>query len=94
MKEWKDALKVVEGFLGEKDYFGGERFGYVDVVAIPITSWFYTYEQYGGFKVEEECPKITAWMKRCWERESFAKSCPHPHKLYEFTSMVKKKFGV
>ncbi|RWR90523.1 putative glutathione S-transferase [Cinnamomum micranthum f. kanehirae] len=44
-----EILKVLEGTLGEKDY-GGHSFGFTDIVAIPYTTWFYGYEQYGGFK--------------------------------------------
>ena len=44
-----EISKVWEGTLGEKDYFGGHSFGFTDIV-VPLTSWFYGYEQYGGFK--------------------------------------------
>ncbi|KAE8713602.1 putative glutathione S-transferase [Hibiscus syriacus] len=48
-KELIDSLKLLEGELGIKAYFGGEHLGYVDVVLIPIYSWFYTYEKCGDF---------------------------------------------
>lgn len=94
VKEFIEVLKVLEEALGEKDYFGGESFGYVDIAAIPFTSWFYAYEQFGGFKVEDECPKITAWIKRCLERETVAKVYPDTAKVYEFVCMLKKLFGI
>ena len=48
-KEFIEALKVLEGELGDKPYFGGEEFGYVDVALIPFYSWFHAYETCGNF---------------------------------------------
>ncbi|KAI5408323.1 probable glutathione S-transferase parA [Lathyrus oleraceus] len=85
-KKFIECLKTLEDELGEKPYFGGDDFGYVDVALIPFTSWFYTYETYGKLSMEEECPKLVAWAKRCMEKESVAKSLPHPHKVCGFAS--------
>ncbi|KAF2318184.1 hypothetical protein GH714_002411 [Hevea brasiliensis] len=63
-KEFIESLKLMEGELGEKPYFGGESFGYVDVVLVPFYSWFYTYEVSGNFSIEAECPKLIQWAKR------------------------------
>ncbi|KAL5983205.1 hypothetical protein ACLOJK_017289 [Asimina triloba] len=94
VKDFIEILKVLEGALGDKDFFGGDDMGFTDVVAIPLTSWFYAYEQCGGFKLEDECPKFTAWMNRCNQNETVAKLLPHPTKVYEFVQMVKKMFGI
>ncbi|KAF7851903.1 hypothetical protein BT93_L1618 [Corymbia citriodora subsp. variegata] len=83
-KEYIECLKVLEGELGDKDYFGGERFGYVDVSLIPFYSWFYTLETLANFSIREECPKLVAWAKRCLQRESVAKSLPDQYKLNDF----------
>ncbi|OVA14281.1 Glutathione S-transferase [Macleaya cordata] len=93
-KEFIEIVKLLEGALGDKDFFGGEIFGFVDIIAIPLTSWFYAYEVFGGFKVENECPKFSAWMKRCNERESVAKYLPDPTKVYEFVCMMRKMHGL
>ncbi|OMO88846.1 hypothetical protein COLO4_20048 [Corchorus olitorius] len=93
-KELIEILKQLEGALGEKDYFGGDAFGFVDIIAIPLTSWFYAFEKYGNFKVEEECPKLSAWIKRCLERESVAKVLPPPQNVYEFVTMFRKMQGI
>ncbi|XP_077221200.1 putative glutathione S-transferase parC [Tasmannia lanceolata] len=93
-KEFIEIVKTLEGALGEKDFFGGESFGFVDIVAIPFTSWFYAYEQCGSFKMEEECPLFVAWMKRCLERETVSKTLPDPAKVSEFVCMMKKMFGI
>ena len=92
-KEFIDRLKVLEGALGQKQYFGGESFGYVDVAFIPFACWFYAYEKHGNISVEEECPKLMAWVRRCMKRESVAKVLLDSHKVYEFLGVL-KKFGI
>ncbi|KAF7848587.1 hypothetical protein BT93_L1821 [Corymbia citriodora subsp. variegata] len=89
-KEYIKCLKVLEGELGDKAYFDGERFGYVDVSLIPFYTWFYALETLANFSIMEECPKVVAWAKRCMQRESVAKSLPNQYKLYEFVLVLKK----
>ncbi|KAL5580510.1 hypothetical protein UlMin_012952 [Ulmus minor] len=93
-KEFIEGLKTLEGELGDKIYFGGDKFGFVDVALAPLASWFYTLETCANFSVEAECPKIGSWTKRCWERESVANSLPNPHKIYaDWVVEHKKQFG-
>ncbi|CAL9042872.1 unnamed protein product [Musa banksii] len=87
-------LMRLEGELGDKKYFGGDAFGFVDVALVPFVPWFYTYETCAGFSVEEVAPKLVAWGKRCMERESVANALSDPHKVYEFAGVLKKRFGV
>lgn len=93
-REFIEGLKTLEGELGDKLYFGGESFGFVDVVLVPVTSWFYSLEICGKFSIEAECPKITAWIKRCMEKESVSSSLPDPHKVYDYVLLLKKKMGI
>ncbi|CAN1843500.1 Glutathione S-transferase U25 [Linum perenne] len=93
-KEFVEVLKVLEGGLGEKEYFGGEELGFVDVLGIPITTWFLASEKFGNFKVEDECPKLSAWIKRCMENEKVANSVPDPEKVYEFVINLRKMMGI
>ncbi|XP_058211269.1 probable glutathione S-transferase [Rhododendron vialii] len=93
-KELIDYLKVLEGELGNKPYFGGETFGYVDVSFVPFYSWFYAWETCGKFSIEAECPELVAWAKRCMEKESVAKSLPDPHKVYDFVLVLRKAYGI
>ncbi|CAN4104371.1 unnamed protein product [Withania somnifera] len=93
-KDFIEILKVLEGALGDKPYFGGNNFGFVDIALIGFYSWFYTYETYGNFSIEAECPKIVAWAKRCIQRDSVAKSFPDQNKVLEFAKFVRKVFGV
>ncbi|KAF7848533.1 hypothetical protein BT93_L1867 [Corymbia citriodora subsp. variegata] len=90
-KEYIECLKVWEGEIGDKAYFGGERFGYTDVSLIPFYSWFDTLETLVNFSIREECPKLVAWAKRCLQRESVAKSLPDQYKLNDFILEFRKK---
>lgn len=63
-------MKVFEVEFGDKFYFGGEIFGYVDIVFVLFYSWFYVFEKCGDFFVEVECFKIVVWGKRCVECDS------------------------
>ncbi|KAL0423671.1 UNVERIFIED_CONTAM: putative glutathione S-transferase [Sesamum radiatum] len=92
--EFIDILKKLEGALGDKDYLGGDNFGFLDIVLIGSSSWFPTYERIGGFKIEDECPKLGAWIKRCKGRESVAKTLPEPHKVCELVGMLRKMHGI
>nr|BAK22528.1 tau glutathione S-transferase [Allium cepa] len=93
-KEFIDILKTLEKELGDKKFFNGDTFGYVDIALVPFTAWFYTYETSANFSAEKEVPKLVEWGKRCMERESVAKSLHDPKKVYEFVCMLKKKFGI
>ncbi|KAF7848534.1 hypothetical protein BT93_L1868 [Corymbia citriodora subsp. variegata] len=90
-KEYIDCLKGLAGELGDKAYFGGERFRYLDVSLIPFYCFFYALETSANFSIVEECPKVVAWAKQCMQRESVAKSLPDQGKLYDFLLVVKKK---
>ncbi|KAA8524943.1 hypothetical protein F0562_011419 [Nyssa sinensis] len=93
-KKFIECLKLLEGELGDKPYFGGETFGLCDVALITFYSWFGTYEICGNFSIEAECPTLIAWAKRCMQKESVAKSLPDQHKIYDFAMQNKKKFGM
>ncbi|KAG7986315.1 hypothetical protein I3843_03G073500 [Carya illinoinensis] len=77
-----------------QDYFGGECFAFIDIIAIALTSWFVAYEKIAGFKVEDHCPKFSAWIKRCLQRQSVAKVLPDPEEIYEFVLTLRKMQGI
>ncbi|KAK4484635.1 hypothetical protein RD792_007224 [Penstemon davidsonii] len=93
-KDFIENIKLLEGVLGDKPYFGGEEFGYVDVALITFYSWFYAYETIAEFSIEQHCPKLIEWVKRCMERESVSKSLADPHKICDFVLMLRKKYGI
>ncbi|XP_065621224.1 probable glutathione S-transferase parC [Quercus suber] len=73
-KEFFETFKILEGELGDKPYFGGETFGFVDLSLVTFYSWFHAYEVFDNINIEAECPKIIAWAKRCLQKETMAKS--------------------
>ncbi|KAK7243981.1 hypothetical protein RIF29_38796 [Crotalaria pallida] len=89
-KGFIESLKQLEEVLGDKAYFGGDTFGFVDISLIPFYCWFYTYEMFGKFKVEAECPKLIAWAKRCMPRESVSKTLADGKEVYESVLDYKK----
>ncbi|XP_042513611.1 probable glutathione S-transferase [Macadamia integrifolia] len=91
-KEFIEVLKVLERELGDKPYFGGDNFGFVDVSFIPFYSWFYAMEKLSNFSIEAECPELVAWTKRCMQRESVAKTLPDQHKVCDFVLQMRKRF--
>ncbi|XP_030966751.1 probable glutathione S-transferase [Quercus lobata] len=93
-KEFLETYKMSEGELGDKPYFGGERFGYVDLTLIPFYTWFYSIETLGGFKVEAQCSKIVAWAKRCMQKETIAKTLPDQKKVYELLGQFRRRLGL
>ena len=93
-EEFVEILKVFERELGEKRFFGGETFGFVDVSLIPFGCWFYSYGTFGNFSVEKECSKLMAWVKRCMEKESVSKTLIDPLKIYEYVCSLKKRYGI
>jgi len=93
-KEFIEILKVLEGVLGDKPYFMGERFGFLDIALVTFYSWFHAYETLGNFSIEAECPKLISWAKKCKKKESVSKSLADPKKVYEFLVEMKKRLGV
>ncbi|XP_020594653.1 probable glutathione S-transferase parA, partial [Phalaenopsis equestris] len=92
-EEFIRNMKLLEGELGEKLYFNGDRFGFLDIALITFSCWIHTYETFGGFSVEKECPKLMIWVRRCMERESVARTLPAPLEVYVIACMVRKKLG-
>ncbi|XP_061371482.1 probable glutathione S-transferase isoform X1 [Gastrolobium bilobum] len=93
-KDFMDAIKLLEEQLGDKAYFGGDKFGFVDIAVIPFYTWFKGYEIFGNINTEKECPKFVAWAKRCMQKESVSKSLPEQEKVYDFIVQIRKRTGI
>ena len=92
-KEFIDIFKLLEGELGDKQYFGGDTFGFVDLSFVPTYSFFNAFETFGEFSMEAEYPKIIAWAKRCLQRKSVSETLPDGHKVFDFVSEMLRKLG-
>ncbi|CAH2056879.1 unnamed protein product [Thlaspi arvense] len=57
-KEFIECLRVLEGELGDKPYFGGDKLGYVDIALVPFYSWFYAYETCGQVQHRGGVPQV------------------------------------
>nr|XP_043623898.1 probable glutathione S-transferase [Erigeron canadensis] len=94
-KEFIDCYKLLEEELGDKPYFGGESFGYLDLSLIPFYSWFQAYETYGKIKIEQECPKLIVWAKRCIQnKESVSNTLPDHEKVFAIVQQIRKRYGL
>ncbi|XP_023763938.1 probable glutathione S-transferase [Lactuca sativa] len=94
-KEFIDCLKLIDGELGEKPYFGGDSFGYLDLSLIPFYSRFHAYKTYGEFNIEQEFPKLFAWAKRCLQnKESVSNSLPDQLKVHGFVQQMRRILGL
>ncbi|KAJ4726599.1 Glutathione S-transferase [Melia azedarach] len=93
VREMMESFKVLEAELGDKSYFGGETFGFVDVALIPFYSYFYTFEMLGNLSVEAQCPKLVTWGKRCMQEPSVAKTLCDPSYTYQGCLGIKKMLG-
>ncbi|KAK7272663.1 hypothetical protein RJT34_29405 [Clitoria ternatea] len=89
-KEFISIFKQLEEALGDKPFYGGDTFGFLDLGLIPFYSWFYTFETYGNFKMEAECPKLMSWAKRCMQRETVSNTLPDEKKVYAHVVGMKK----
>jgi glutathione S-transferase len=92
-KELISIFKTLEETLGDKPFYGGATFGFLDIGLIPFYSWFYTYDAYGNFKIELKCPKFIVLAKRCM-KESVSKTLPDQKKLYDYIVSVTKALGL
>ncbi|XP_042058073.1 probable glutathione S-transferase [Salvia splendens] len=93
-KEFAEILKQLESELGDKAFFGGERFGFLDVALVTYSTWFHTYEKCGGFSIGEDCPKLIEWVRRCLDIDFVSESLTDSAKVYDFALMLRKVFGI
>nr|ABW81093.1 GST17 [Tarenaya spinosa] len=65
----RDLVKFLEKELKGKDFFGGESFGYLDMVATLVAFWLMRSDDLVGVEVlpEEKFPEIHRWVKKLSE---------------------------
>ncbi|KAM0890074.1 hypothetical protein ACQ4PT_027268 [Festuca glaucescens] len=65
-REAKANLALLEGQLGGKRFFGGDRIGFLDLVASGFAHWLGVYEEMGGTRLLAEDGHLALWR---WARE-------------------------
>ncbi|KAI4320770.1 hypothetical protein MLD38_034215 [Melastoma candidum] len=94
-EELMEVLKLLESELGEKAYFGGDRFRYLDVSFFPyylsIHQLENTVESRLGGEMEAKLPKLEGWTKSCMLRESVSSVLPDLNKLSDCIRPVRKQ---
>lgn len=75
-----EYLKWLEDGLGQlsegiKPYFGGQNFGYMDIVLTPFAHWIQTWNALGDWKIplKTKFPRLHEWVDACMDRESVKK---------------------
>ncbi|KAF5744310.1 putative glutathione S-transferase [Tripterygium wilfordii] len=87
-------LKVLEDELGDKPYFGGEKFSFADIALVCFSTWFYAVENFGDFSIESRLPKLVSWAKRCMQKETVSKSLSDEKAVYDFVVTYRKELGI
>ncbi|EEF41888.1 glutathione S-transferase U7-like [Ricinus communis] len=66
IEEIGEQLKLLESELKEKEYFGGESIGYLDIVALFIVDWFKVRQEIMQIELlnEERFPVLCKWMEK------------------------------
>ncbi|GLJ37982.1 hypothetical protein SUGI_0773140 [Cryptomeria japonica] len=95
-KEFIDSLFLLEEAIqkisGGKPYFGGDKFGYLDIVLVPYVFLWHSAEIFGEFRIPlESCPHLSAWIELVSKRESVVKILPSAEASHEWFTRSRKK---
>lgn len=92
-KEFIEILKMLEEELGDKPYFGGESFGFMDISLVTFYPWFCAFEKIANFSIEPHCPILIEWTKRCMLKPSVANTLVDPNKIFDRITTVSKLYN-
>ncbi|CAI0540412.1 unnamed protein product [Linum tenue] len=78
IEEFSQQLKFLEGELKGKEYFGGERFGFVDIAAFFILQFLTVLQEVkeAELMTEEKYPVLFEWMEKLQGNEVVAGCLP------------------
>ncbi|KAL2481607.1 Glutathione S-transferase U8 [Abeliophyllum distichum] len=82
-EEATEFLKILEGTLSGKKFFGGDSIGMVDIVANFIAYWFMILQELAGIVVltKEKFPKLNEWMNEYLNCSIIKENLPLKDKL-------------
>ena len=83
VKEIKEKLKLLEGQVKGKRFFGGDAVGYLDIAASGFAHWLSVFEEVAGVSLvtEEEYPDLCRWAKEYASQEAVKQCLPDREKL-------------
>ena len=83
VKEIKEKLKLLEGQVKGKRFFGGDAVGYLDIAASGFAHWLSVFEEVAGVRLvtEEEFPDLCRWAKEYSSVETVRRCLPDREKL-------------
>jgi glutathione S-transferase len=78
MAEIKANLKLLEGQLKGKRFFGGDAVGLVDIAASGFAHWLPVFEEVAGVSIasEEEFPDLCRWGEEYASHETMKQCLP------------------
>ncbi|KDP34500.1 hypothetical protein JCGZ_11050 [Jatropha curcas] len=86
LEELGEQLKILEKELEEKEFFGGETIGYLDIVAFFIVYWFQVRQEVLQIKFisEEKFPVVWKWMEKLHQIDFVSECLPPKEKHYAY----------
>ncbi|KAL0375759.1 UNVERIFIED_CONTAM: Glutathione S-transferase U7 [Sesamum calycinum] len=78
VKLMSEGLQILEGEIRGKKFFGGEAFGYLDIVVGWIAYWLHFSQEAAGYKAMDPArfPGIDQWMKNFLQVQIIKENLP------------------
>uniref|UniRef100_A0A0E0JTM4 glutathione transferase n=1 Tax=Oryza punctata TaxID=4537 RepID=A0A0E0JTM4_ORYPU len=92
--EIKENLKLLEGQLKGRRFFGGDDIGYLDLAASGYAYWLEVFEEVAGVSLvtADEYPELSRWAKEYASDDRVRACLPDRAKLLEHFTAMKEMF--
>ncbi|KAI4356542.1 hypothetical protein L6164_000559 [Bauhinia variegata] len=86
IEESCEALQILENELKDKKFFGGDKFGFVDIAAVFVAFWVPVIQQVAGLNLfsAEKFPKLEKWIQEFTSLPVVKESLPPKQRLEAF----------
>ncbi|CAO2172754.1 unnamed protein product, partial [Urochloa humidicola] len=94
VKEIKENLKLLEGQVKGKRFFGGDAVGYLDIACSGFAHWLSVFEEVAGVSLVtgEEYPDLCRWAKEYASHDTVKHCLPDREKLLDHFAARKDFF--